>query len=111
MEFKEENDGLFESIKGQEKDFLIQKDNSALYYNSDEATLDCTPLEFTNLKENIYLKPDSPSRSVAEGMPPEDDLALRVIGSGMIRKVGVALRCQNETIVVSQAIFQRFYYW
>jgi hypothetical protein len=110
MEAREENTGLFESIKRQEKDFLIPKDNTALYYDSDQATSDCPPPEFINLKENIYLKPNSPSRSVEEGMSPEDDLALRVIGSGMIRKVGVALHCQNETIIVSQCIFQRFYF-
>lgn len=62
------------------------------------------------VREEIYLSPSIISKTVELGMSADDEQHVRLVGAAFMRKVGIMLQMPNETIVIGQNIYQRFYF-
>ncbi|KAG8185607.1 hypothetical protein JTE90_023306 [Oedothorax gibbosus] len=62
--------------------------------------------------ENCILPPDklSPSPSQVDGLDPEAELELRILGCELIQISGILLRLPQVAMATGQVLFQRFFY-
>ncbi|GFT02965.1 cyclin-L1 [Nephila pilipes] len=64
------------------------------------------------LLENCILPPDklSPSPSQVDGLDPEAERELRILGCELIQTSGILLRLPQVAMATGQVLFQRFFY-
>ncbi|XP_063884074.1 cyclin-L2-like isoform X2 [Scylla paramamosain] len=62
--------------------------------------------------ENVLLPPEklSPSPSQQDGLDPEIEMDLRILGCELIQTGGILLRLPQVAMAAGQVLFQRFYY-
>jgi hypothetical protein len=102
---------LVETFKDCEAGISQKKNLSDMYFDEDDESDQKDENEFSSIREKIYISPSKPSQSAKLGLHSEDEAVVRLTAASIIRKVGVMMNIPNQTIIIAQSIFQRFYFW
>ena len=107
----EEKVAKLQELKKTEHEYSLKRDFSDIYFN-DPHTIDIEHLdqEFSSIRKDIYLQPSARTENQILGLTDSEDLQIRIFCGCVIRMVAVALDIPNNTIIISQNIFQRFYF-
>lgn len=101
---------LLEQLKLSETELPKKTSLERIYFEEDQEMLKENDHDYAYVREEIYISPSKVPKSTQMGMPEKEETHVRLLGASYMRKVGVLLKIPNETIVIGQTIFQRFYF-
>lgn len=106
----EEPQQLLEYLRASESKFQLKNNLGGYYFDPAEGVGGGQEqITFTSGRSDIYLKPGFKTQTELEGLAANDDIVLRRTYAAAIKIVGTTLQFPNETIILGQNIFQRFY--